>query len=181
MNIFATSADPAEAARALDDLRLNKMIVESCQILSTVLHRTARGSPGLYKPAYLNHPVVLWAAADPRHYAWLCRHLRALLRERAFRRQPPHKSARLLPLLCRHAHARRRPAEFCNCTPHPELADVHAAYRLTLMEKWRQDRRPPRWTRRGPPAFWIAASADAKREMPARRAAVPKRHPRLRD
>src|SRR4029077_5191734 len=49
MNIFATSPDPIRSAQALDDFRLNKMIVESCQILSAALHITGRGTPDLYQ------------------------------------------------------------------------------------------------------------------------------------
>ena len=85
VNIFVTSPDPHACALARDDLRLNKMIVELCQILSTVLHLSGRGSPELYKPAYIRHPVVLWTASDARHYTWLVHHLEALFEERAFR------------------------------------------------------------------------------------------------
>jgi len=62
MNIFAISADPIQCAQALDDKRLNKMIVETCQILCAALHLTNRGSQNLYKAAYLRHPIVLWVA-----------------------------------------------------------------------------------------------------------------------
>jgi hypothetical protein len=158
MNVFATDPDPAASARALDDRRLNKMIVESGQILSTALHLAGRGSPDLYHPAYPRHPIVLWAAADARNYAWLWRHLRALLAERAFRTGGrPHRTERLAPLLGAAVATSAPPAGFCNCTPHPRTRDVHRAYRQTLVEKWRRDTPPPRWTRRAPPRFWSRA------------------------
>ena len=155
MNIFATSADPAACAWALDDKRLNKMIVESCQILCTALHIRGHGSPLLYKPAYTKHPAVLWTASDPRHYAWLFRHLDALFDERSFRTEnATHRSRRVAPELQRHVATDALPTSFQNCTPYKDLADTHLAYRLTLAEKWRRDIRPPTWSRRGPPTFF---------------------------
>jgi hypothetical protein len=153
MNIFVTSADPRACAQALDDLRLNKMIVESCQILCSALHLTGHGSAGLYKPAYTRHPVVLWTARDRTHYAWLFRHLEGLFEERAFRlARSEHRSLRLLPPLAAHAEGSAVPAGFENCTPYKE-GSVYLAYQRTLNDKWRQDRRPPAWSRRGPPEF----------------------------
>jgi len=170
MNIFATSDDPIACARALDDKRLNKMIVESCQILSTVLHMTGRGSSEIYKPAYTSHPVVLWVASDRRNYAWLYRHLQALFDERAFRTgHREHRSARLTPELGRHVKTVAAPAAFQNCTPYKELADTHQAYRMTLASKWRQDLRPPVWTRRGPPDFFAAVDVHGSPGSPGSR------------
>jgi hypothetical protein len=162
VNIFASSDDPVACARALDDKRVNKMIVESCQILSTVLHLKGCGSPDLYKPAYVNHPILLWSAQDARNYAWLFRHVRALFDERAFRTgNRRHLSQRLMPLLGRHARTKRPPTGFLNCTPFKDCADVHAAYRATLCDKWRTDIRPPVWSRRGPPDFFRPARGAA--------------------
>lgn len=157
MNVFAVSRNPVACARALDDKRLNKMIVESCQILSTALHLRGYGSTDIYKPAYIRHPVVLWAAHDARHYAWLYRHLLALFQERAFRtNKSEHRSRRLLPLLGRHVTTKSPPSSFLNCTPFKDIVDVHLAYRMTLCAKWSQDVRPPTWSKRGPPAFFAS-------------------------
>lgn len=154
MNVFASSPDPVASARALDDRRLNKMIVESAQILCTALHLNGHASDELYRPAYAAHPVVRWAASDAKNFAWVCRHFAALLQERRFRTaKSDHASARLLPVLMAHVTTRRPPDGFANCTPHKGLADVHAAYRQTLAEKWARDRPPPTWLKRGPPAF----------------------------
>ena len=154
VNIFVTSADPRACALALDDVRLNKMIVESCQILSTVLHLSGRGSAELYKPAYQRHPVVLWTSSDDRHYAWLVRHVESLFEERVYRHErSTHRSLRLLPLLRRHAGNAAAPETFVNCTPYKDASSVYLAYRMTLRDKWRRDRRPPVWSMRGPPDF----------------------------
>lgn len=165
MNIFATSADPAACAEALDDRRINKMIVESCQILSTVLYASGRSDPQLYKPAYVHHPVVIWTASDPRNYAWLFRHLVSLFEERVFRTGKfEHRSRRLLPALERHVETDAMPRAFENCTPYKALSDTHLAYRLTLAQKWHHDIHPPTWIRRGRPAFFgEIGDADQKR------------------
>jgi pyrimidine dimer DNA glycosylase len=155
MNIFATSPDPTTSAQALDDLRLNKMIVESCQILSTALHITGRGTSDLYRPAYTSHPVVLWTAGDPRHYGWLFRHLEALFGERSFRTgKLEHRSLQLLPGLNLHVTTSVAPVRFENCTPYKSIDCVHLAYQMTLRHKWDHDIRRPSWSKRGPPNFW---------------------------
>lgn len=154
MNIFASSPDPVASARALDDRRLNKMIVESGQILSTSLHLAGQGSDSLYRPAYVRHPVVLWVAADARNFARLYRHFVALLDEWRFRTgKVSHASARLVPAFARFVTTTDPPERFANCTPFKSEPDIHAAYRRTLLEKWRRDAPPPRWSRRGPPDF----------------------------
>lgn len=154
MNIFATSPDPIQSAQALDDLRLNKMIVESCQILSTALYITGRGTSDLYRPAYTSHPVVLWTAGDPRHYGWLFRHLEALFNERSFRTgKLEHRSLRVVPTLSGHVETSVAPATFENCTPYKSIENVHLAYRMTLRDKWDHDFRRPCWAKRGPPEF----------------------------
>ncbi|HEX2114188.1 MAG TPA: pyrimidine dimer DNA glycosylase/endonuclease V [Alphaproteobacteria bacterium] len=159
MNIFASSPDPTESARALDDRRLNKMIVESAQILCTALHLNGCATPELYRPAYTAHPVVRWAAADPRNFAWLYRHFCALLDERCFRiAKAEHACRRLLPALVGHVRTVESPDHFVNCTPYKDVADVHAAYRQVLAEKWAGDHPAPTWLRRGQPDFAPAIS-----------------------
>lgn len=65
MNIFAIepksdgSIDWTQSALSHDNFRVNKMIIESCQMLST----TAKtfGYDTRYKIAHLNHPSTIWA------------------------------------------------------------------------------------------------------------------------
>jgi len=156
VNIFACDPDPRVCARALDDLRVNKMIVETCQLASAALHAGGHGTEELYRPAYLNHPATLWVAADARNYGWLVRHLAALFDERRWRTgKEEHASRRVFPLLAAHVATDAAPDTFVNCTPYKDL-EVHEAYRRTLVLKWRGDKRPSRWLRRGPPAFFTA-------------------------
>ena len=84
MNIFAFSNDPYTAAKLLDDRRVNKMLLESVQIISTVCHEvgypiiplTKAGTP--YKPTHKKHPAVKWAGESSGNLNWLCNYTRWL-------------------------------------------------------------------------------------------------------
>lgn len=64
MNIFILDYDPARAAQAHCDKHVPKMILESTQMLSTIL-----GGP--YRPTHANHPCTLWAGRSQANASWL--------------------------------------------------------------------------------------------------------------
>jgi hypothetical protein len=70
MNIFVLDPDPAIAASYHCDQHLHKMILESAQILSTVLSNQ-RNIQGLYKPTHSNHPCTKWAARTVANALWI--------------------------------------------------------------------------------------------------------------
>lgn len=64
MNIFILHEDPVVAAKMHCDQHLNKMILESAQMLSTALHHLVPTElksdlKDIYKPAYQRHPCTL--------------------------------------------------------------------------------------------------------------------------
>ena len=61
MNIFVISQNPDECAQALDDLRLNKMILETAQLLSTAIRFHGYTGNLAYKATHINHPCSIWA------------------------------------------------------------------------------------------------------------------------
>lgn len=70
MNIFILDYSPVKAAEYHCDKHVVKMVVESCQILSSAAHlRGAASTP--YKPCFLHHPCVKWAAESQANYVWL--------------------------------------------------------------------------------------------------------------
>lgn len=86
MNIFAIeqksngSIDWEKSAQSLDNLRVVKMILESCQLLSTALHKN--GIEGArYKPTHLNHPSTIWTAESSANFENLILHTQAMLDE----------------------------------------------------------------------------------------------------
>ena len=64
MNIFILDKNPLRAARYHCDKHVSKMILESAQMLSTVLD-------GPYKPTHKNHPCTLWVAESRANAQWL--------------------------------------------------------------------------------------------------------------
>ena len=64
MNIFILDTNPEIAATYHADKHVNKMILESAQMLSTVLD-------GPYKPTHRNHPCTLWVGRSRANAEWL--------------------------------------------------------------------------------------------------------------
>ena len=159
MNIFATSYDPKECARVLDDKRVVKMIVETCQILSSAMHILRIEGPP-YKPTHMGHPCVLWVASEYDNFRWTVEHLEALINE--YKERFPgreHLCERYLPLfksiektnksfrniLYMWGNDPKNPQKFKNCTPYKHIKDVCMAYKMSLIHKWNNDKRRPRW------------------------------------
>lgn len=78
MNIFVLHTDPQMAALYHCDQHVNKMIVESAQMLSVAVHQ--RPEPQfasirkyVMKQAYENHPCTVWTRQEIAHMEWLCR------------------------------------------------------------------------------------------------------------
>ena len=96
MNIFAVHDNPVIAAHMLCDKHVVKMIVEGCQMLSTI-HRI-NGSHiiyapvELYKQSFQNHPCTIWARENIENYYWLAYHTNELSREYTLRYNRQHKA-----------------------------------------------------------------------------------------
>lgn len=88
MNIFALDNDPSKAAEYHCDKHVLKMLLESAQLLSTMVHALAPGQviPGtddngepiltwygnkVYKPTHMNHPCSVWVRHSMRNAMWL--------------------------------------------------------------------------------------------------------------
>jgi hypothetical protein len=158
MNIFVSSFDCKEAAQALDDKRMIKMILETTQILSTNVNLAGLRS-GPYRTTHANHPCTIWARTSHDNYLWLCGHLRHLCYEYTDRFDKTHKCEQYIELLYNCSTDIAYPKEglttFPNCTTFKEIKETTRAYRLYLNSKWRQDKRKPKWTKSNPPD-WIS-------------------------
>ena len=98
MNIFVLDNDAVESARMMCDKHVVKMILESCQLLSTA-HHVLDGEPlyintgkrkyktyictkkNICKSTMINHPCTIWARETRANYIWLWRHAYALCNE----------------------------------------------------------------------------------------------------
>lgn len=117
MNIFVLDKNPIEAAKYMCDKHIVKMILESCQLLSTA-HRILDGTKievitsknrkytkyvmnddilenKLYKSTMVNHPCAIWCRQTSINYKWLATHTEQLLVEYSSRYNKTHASSDL--------------------------------------------------------------------------------------
>ena len=101
MNIFAIEGDTetgqidwVKSAQSQDNLRVVKMILESCQILSTVLNEQGLDAP--YRSFNPKHPSCLWAAESAANFMNLALHCEAMICEYRERFGKTHKCAAVL-------------------------------------------------------------------------------------
>lgn len=156
MNIFATSKSPVRSAQYLDDQRVVKMILESCQMLSTAAH-SVKFKGDILKPTHINHPCNLWARNSADNFCWLLEHAIALDQERLLRFSSAtmHKSLQKLMYAKIWRVQNKLPHtglhEFANCARNQSLGidfshvyPVTKAYRLYLQARWRVS--PPKFS-----------------------------------
>ena len=175
MNIFVTSMDPMAAASHLDDLRLNKMILESTQVMAmamdmcgadpTILPKTKAGTTYKVNGPHRRHPVTIWTANNSFNYNWHLKYLMALHGEYHYRHNKTHgcydcmATMQVFQPRDLNIYLGNR-TQFFNCSAYKDQP-VLLAYQLTLLDKWKNDKRQPKWTRRAPPS-WLTANPQGK-------------------
>ena len=92
MNIFYLDPCPQRSALWHNDRHEVKMILESGQMLSAVLHRHGIEDDRLYKLTHKNHPSTLWAGDSFQHFEWLTELFFWLNKQRTARGKPSHKT-----------------------------------------------------------------------------------------
>lgn len=189
MNIFLTHTNPQLAAQDLDNLRLNKMILETGQLICSAYRKLFAGEfPGIYKDTHVNHPCAIWARKNELNFQWLCIYLYELNSERLHRLGKKHvvkeldshqTYLKLVPYLgfCQ-SYARYKDVgapDFdismftFDCSnvmyPHSTLTE---RYQVCLADKWRNDKKQPSWSNRGAPQ-WLSTAQVALDEKLALR------------
>ncbi len=166
LNLFVTDKDPLVAATHLDDIRLNKMIVESCQMIVIALVKnglpnhliplTKAGKPYKTK-GHANHPVTIWTGRTEGNFRWHLDYLGAMLIEYNFRTGKNHVGGEIFDLA---AHNRNLIPyngidSFQNSSKYQETLtqDIFECYRQTMIDKWTTDKIKVKWTKREPPSF----------------------------
>lgn len=176
MNIFIVSNNQTECAIALDDLRLRKMIVETAQMLSTAIRMQPEFSyvsylwdHKIYKKTHENHPCAIWVRAQTANYVWALGLLNKMLEEYKHRFNKLHKTGTIYNSLASWVdkvgkwELEESPAPKCF---HPDISrdlELREGYRRTLIIKWINDKRPPKWTNREIPE-WAAYRLLADRK-----------------
>ena len=164
MNIFVTSYCPEQCAWALDDKRLVKMVLETAQMISTVMRSFGITDSRLYKSTHKNHPCTRWTSESLPNFCWTLTHGIALAEEYTHRYGKTHKSATIFDTAREWADiiAVHLPSslltEHVIATAWGDLKELNPvdAYREMMRRKWAQDEengRPPKWTLRGAPEW----------------------------
>lgn len=168
MNIFVISNNPVECARCLDDLRLNKMILETGQLLSSAYRRLyptridKEALDELYKDTHLEHPCSKWTRRRYKNFYWLLELFIQLKEERFYRMGKGHKTFNTIyPLVSKDREVwiskinSLTEDDFVNCSPYKDLS-VFEGYKRVLCDKWREGKTTPKWTSRGKPDWFVS-------------------------
>jgi len=83
MNIFILDTNLEKCARYHCDQHVVKMILESAQMLCTVLNENGIKSP--YRTTHVHHPCTLWAGESLSNWLWLRGLAKALNKEYKYR------------------------------------------------------------------------------------------------
>jgi hypothetical protein len=158
LNIFILDQDVVECARAHCDQHVNKMILESVQIMCTALDKKGFKTP--YRPTHAKHPCVLWVESSYDNFLWLARLARELNREYRYRyrRQRDHASIAVLDAIEPNRYESLGRTEFVQAMPenYKLPGDAVTAYRrFYLAEKSAF----AKWTVRPQPSWWLADAA----------------------
>lgn len=153
MNLFFPYPDIDRSVRALDDLRLNKQILECYQMV-----KVATGNSS----GYATHPVI-------KHYCryplFVARYGRECCYEYSVRSGKNHRLASYFDMMVRilpdvtpivYLYA-EYPVTDPRCIRETNTESVLRLFQEKLIRKWLADiekGRPPRWTKRGAPEFW---------------------------
>jgi hypothetical protein len=172
MNIFVLDENPKTAAEYMCDKHVVKMIVESCQLLSTAHHildgkkiertnkigrkfTTWEKSGNYLRCTMANHPCTIWTRESSSNYNWLWLHTKSLMEEYTYRYEKTHVyENELLGLLqvCptsirsgRLTHfAQAMPDEFKNQDPVVAYRNYYLGAKARFA-KWRKGNIPSWW------------------------------------
>ena len=100
MNIFFLDKTPEKSAEYLCDKHVPKMLLESCQMLSTAIQSYTGRIDELYKPAYPNHPMTKWVSEHSKNFDWTLLLGCKISDEYKFRFGKYHKSENIIETLC---------------------------------------------------------------------------------
>lgn len=152
MNVFYLDRDIQTCAYYHCDKHVIKMILESAQILCTVLWMHQIEAP--YRPTHQRHPCVIWANESLANWCWL-RDLAAALNEEykyRFNHDKNHRSFDVIQSLPMPPLIDRGLTDLPQAVPDEfKQLDPVAAYRQYYRERKSHF---ARWTKRSAP-FWF--------------------------
>jgi len=153
MNIFVLDEDIKKCAQYHCDQHVVKMILESAQMLCTVLNKKGHSTP--YRSTHIKHPCVLWVEESFDNFLWLAQLAEKLNEEYRYRfdKGTDHKSMAVISEISRYRFESVGLTEFAQAMPeqYKVPGDAVTAYRqFYLAEKMGF----AKWTRRKLP-YWV--------------------------
>lgn len=148
MNIFVVDTNPEEAARALCDQHVVKMVLETAQLLCTAFP-TAIQTP--YKHTHKNHPAAVWTRQSAANFEWLMQHGLALSAEYTRRYGKVHASHRILVWCQENKHriafSQTEQTPFVLCMPDQyksanPVESYRAYYKSKTFARWKHSAMP---------------------------------------
>lgn len=157
MNIFVLSEDPRMAAIMMCDKHINKMILESAQMLCTTINERGGSTP--YKTTHKNHPCSVWCRASRENFNWLTQHAKELNQQyrKRYGKQVNHRSWEIIKQAIRdNAEIVRSlpdigPTPFMQAMPDTyknptnPVAAYRAYYKTKEFAKWEKGTPAPAW------------------------------------
>ena len=156
MNIFFTDPNPKKCAQYLDNKRVVKMVLESCQMLATAVNE--RGGNAPYKSTHKNHPSNVWVRESYSNFMWLWRHMTFLAKEYESRYGKQHKSYLKfinsdILIQARKLLPRKGLTSKPNCAANQDkgisykhISNIYQAYQLYLNDRWETDTNEVKWS-----------------------------------
>ena len=97
MNIFFLDKTPEGSAEMLCDKHVPKMLLESAQMLSTVVRKYEENGKStlaepIYKSAYPKHPMTIWVGTTKDNFNWALENAVWINNEYEYRFKKKHKS-----------------------------------------------------------------------------------------
>lgn len=161
MNIFVTSPDPVECAMWLDDKRVNKMVLETAQLLCAAI--ILNGGKSDYKLTHHNHPCAVWARKTNSNFKWLYQHGIALADVYRLAYGKTHACIRVLNNCYNQISIIPDgvATAFANATPYKNSPNtsIYEKYRAYMIDKWWEDENPT-WKNRKPPHWYTPLKFD---------------------
>lgn len=106
MNIFILSWILEQCAQYHCDKHVNKMIIETAQLLSSCWHKSDPTLASqyvdqnkIYRPSHQHHPCAYWLRQCKENYIWLCHLGFELLKEKAYRFETEVTDHKCYPIL----------------------------------------------------------------------------------
>jgi hypothetical protein len=154
MNIFVLDRDIQKCAQYHADQHVSKMILESVQMLCTVLNQLGIRTP--YRSTHTKHPCTLWVGTSLSNWVWLRELALALHQEYRYRfgKDKQHKSALVAKNLSEPPIVDHGISPFAQAMPdiYKVSGDAVQAYRNFYIG---DKSRFASWTKREPPAWYL--------------------------